>query len=764
MFIKLPGIKLKKSPKKALKSLATFLLVTSWLLTGYPGFWLPAKNNESLRFPAQVKTVYAAQQEYLSGSGNFSPTWTGSYIFTLVGGGGGGGAGGSSNKNGGGGGGGGGLVQKTVALTSGQNYAYSVGTAGTGGTGNGGSGGNTTFTVGATVYTASGGGGGLSYASGRTGGSGGTGTNGDLNYTGGSGAAGAATYSGGGGSGAGTTGNGNSGTTSTGGAAKTNYGGAGGNGSTANAGAGGAGSAYGGAGGGSTKGTNGASGYAGYIIITWTVPTTTLSTSTDPAAATVAPGSGARSAGQFTFTTDTGSDTITALTLTLAGSPVGAYGAFSSVEIRATSCTGTLYFSSVAPSSDSVSFSGGTALPVSTGGNTYLICVTPKDHTYTAGTYSISPYVSTTWTSSSGNTVAGTDTNANALTIDNTAPNGATSVSGSAGNQFVTLNWTTSSSTDFDATNGSVVLRWAAASAGSEVPAEGNSSYTAGNTITTATVACVISSAASTALSKIDGTGGSTGCTTTALTNGQAYTYKVFQRDQYGNYDAGVSIGTFTPSAASSSFTQNKYRWYYDNDLANPTAAWGAIAIAENTAIPIIPAGYDPPDTTQELRLRVNMVVNTAALSASSKYFKLEYKAGTDGSCTTGSWTDVGTGNWTYATSTVTDGVNITASLSDTTSGKGEQYVKGKPSALNNIGANVGEIIEYDFHVIGGSATPNTTYSFRVVGTDAAGTGETVLDAYTNCATLTTEPGTADLMRHGQVFNNGSKAGFFWAN
>ncbi|HBC59215.1 TPA: hypothetical protein DCZ14_02255, partial [Candidatus Azambacteria bacterium] len=60
----------------------------------------------------------------------------------------------------------------------------------------------------------------------------------------------------------------------------------------------------------------------------------------------------------------------------------------------------------------------------------------------------------------------------------------------------VTLNWTTSNSGDFDTTSGSVILRWASGSAGSEVPAEGTD-YSAGNTITTATVACAISSAGS---------------------------------------------------------------------------------------------------------------------------------------------------------------------------------------------------------------------------------------------------------------------------
>ena len=492
-------------------------------------------------------------------------------------------------------------------------------------------------------------------------------------------------------------------------------------------------------------------------------PTTTLSTSSDPAAATVAPASGIRSAGQFAYTTSSGSDTITALTLTLAGSPAGSYAAVDSVSIRDTSCSGTLYFSAVTPSSDSVSFSGGTALSATTGGNTYYICVTPKDHTLASGTYGVSPYVSSTWTSGSGNTKAGTDSNANALTIDNTAPNGATSVSGTAGNAAVTLNWTTSNSSDFNTTSGSVVYRWTGSSAGSEVPAEG-STPTAGATNGTATAACVISSAGSSAQSKIDGTGGSSGCTTTALTNGQAYTYKVFQKDNYGNYDAGVSIGSFTPTAASATFTQNKYLWYVDNDLADPTAIWGNPDLIENQAIVVVPSGNDPPGTGQELRLRVNYVVNTTGISISEKYFKLEYKAGTDGTCTTGSWTDVGTGDWVYATSGVTDGADIVKVLSDTTTGKGEEYVKSKPSQANHVAASAAEIIEYDFHIVGTGATANTQYSFRVVETNNLGATEVVFDGYTSCPTLITEPGTANLLRHGNVFTEGIEKGFFWVN
>ena len=496
-----------------------------------------------------------------------------------------------------------------------------------------------------------------------------------------------------------------------------------------------------------------------YVWITVTYSTaTTISNfvTAEPSSSTAAPGASAQ-LDSFGLQTSFGTDTVTGATVTLAA---GTGTRVATVAIINDGDTTT--YCSAAPSGDTATLST-CGIPVSTTNAQFKVKITAISHTSMPAPPGAEYVITGTVTSfTSTNAQAGTDSGSATVTIDNLSPNGATLTSGTAGNAAVTLNWTTSNSGDFDATNGSVILRWASGTAGGEVPAEGNSSYVAGNTITTATVACVISSSGSTAQSKVDGTGGSAGCTTSALTNGQAYTYKVFQRDTNGNYDAGVSIGTFTPSAASATFTQNKYLWYVDNDLADPTAIWGNPDLIENQAIVVIPSGNDPPDTAQELRLRVNYVVNTAGISISEKYFKLEYKAGTDGTCTTGSWTDVGTGDWVYATSGVTDGADIIKVLSDTTTGKGEEYVKGKPSQVNHVAASAAEIIEYDFHIVGTNATANTQYSFRVVETNNLGTTEVVFDGYTSCPTLTTEPGMANLLRHGNVFTEGIEKGFFW--
>lgn len=234
-----------------------------------------------------------------------------------------------------------------------------------------------------------------------------------------------------------------------------------------------------------------------------------------------------------------------------------------------------------------------------------------------------------------------------------------------------------------------------------------------------------------------------------------------------GTPNFGAMVALKNAGAAATTFTQNNYRWYVDNDLENVTDPWSAnagIDLAENTAITIVPVANDPPNTTQKLRLRVNFTIGTANLAASANRFKLQYRTGTDSSCSTGTWTDVNTGNaWVYATSTVADGTTLTVAKITGTNIL-ESYVKSRPSVLNPNSATTSQNIEYDFHIVGTNSTSATRYLFRAVGTDAAGTGTTVFTTYTNCAILSTEPGTGDLMRHGNVFAGEAEQGFFWAN
>ncbi len=211
-------------------------------------------------------------------------------------------------------------------------------------------------------------------------------------------------------------------------------------------------------------------------------------------------------------------------------------------------------------------------------------------------------------------------------------------------------------------------------------------------------------------------------------------------------------------AAATSTFTLDSYRWYVDNDATNPADVWGNIDLAENTPITVLPAGNDPPDTVQELRLRTNFTVNTNPLSATDKQFKLQYKPGIDGDCTSGSWTSVGAAQtWEFATSGVTDGSLITSSLGS--SDVAGQYAKANPTTTNTNSATATQQIEYDFHLLGTNISDATQYSFRVIESD-----DTVFDGYTNCPTLRTQPGMNNMMRGGNFFtpDTGTEEGFFW--
>jgi hypothetical protein len=264
--------------------------------------------------------------------------------------------------------------------------------------------------------------------------------------------------------------------------------------------------------------------------------TTTLATGTDPAAVTIAPGVAATDVDLFTLQTDSGTEAITSVTVNLStNNGVG--------RLAITDNAGTELGFTTSPvtGSNTITVAGMSATTTLT---TFKVRVTPLSHAAMpvppGAAYDITAPV-TAWAGPNAHT--GSDTNPNALTIDNLSPSGATAVSGTAGAAQVTLNWTTSVSVDFSR---SVVLRWTGGTAGAEVPAEGTD-YINGDTITTATVVCVrTADAASTAVSGVDGAG-TGGCSATALTIGQAYTYKVFQKDSNGNYDVGVALGTFAP-------------------------------------------------------------------------------------------------------------------------------------------------------------------------------------------------------------------------
>jgi len=546
---------------KFIKATIIFTIIFMWIFSGWP---------QVMEFPPDVKMAQAATYtETFSTAGNF--TWIAPIGVTTttveVWGAGGGG---SIGNAGGGGGGGGAYASAVVNVTPGNAYSITVGAGGltdTVSAGNnstfattsviadGGSGtnGNTKGAAGLAGNSSgtivfSGGGGGLGNTTGDVGAGGGgaAGPNGtgatSSDATANTPTAGGAGNAGSGGAG-GTAG---SGTTCPGGAggpgenhANGGGGGGGADGDGTNTCTGGIGGNPGGGGGSSELTGATQTGGDGQVRITYTI-WTVLDNGTDPSNSTVAPASTGNYVDQFTFAVSTSTDSVTALTVTTANT-----SAVANVQIWNEAMT-TQYFSTVSsPTGDTWSFSGGTAMPTITTSTAFFrVVFTAKDHSLASGTYGVTGYVSA-FTSTNAQSL--TDSADTTITIDNLAPNGATATSGSAGDAQVTLNWTTSNSNDFSR---SVVFRWTGASAGSETPSEGVD-YNVGDATSTATIVCVrTSDASSTAVSGVDGAG-TGGCSAVALTNGQAYTYKVFQKDSYGNYDIGVSIGTFTPNIAA---------------------------------------------------------------------------------------------------------------------------------------------------------------------------------------------------------------------
>ena len=228
-----------------------------------------------------VKINAQSPQSY-SSSGTFvTPLGLSTIQVEAYGAGGGGGYGGTTNSYGGGGGGGGGYSKNTnVSVAGGTSYIITIGSGGSGGTtsttstANGTSGGNTTATFQSTTITANGGSGGKGYSNTPTGGNGGSGTI----YTGGNGGTGTTLGSGGGGGSAGITSNGGNGSVPNAGAAGGgSIAGTGASGSTSSIFTGSTPSNYGGGGSGGTKNSSGGNGAGGYMLITFSCPTYSLS-------------------------------------------------------------------------------------------------------------------------------------------------------------------------------------------------------------------------------------------------------------------------------------------------------------------------------------------------------------------------------------------------------------------------------------------------------------------------------------------------------
>ncbi len=231
-------------------------------------------------------------------------------------------------------------------------------------------------------------------------------------------------------------------------------------------------------------------------------PVTLLGTGVDATTTTVCPGS-SQKLGGFSFKTTSGTDSVTALTVTTTGQ-----AGIASLQIWDEAGT-TQYFSTLNnAASDTWNFSGGTAIPVTTTqANFKIVVIYDSQATAPAGNTATTGYVSA-FTSSLP--TGGADTAEATVTLNNTASTAA-AWGANTGGTLITLNWTNGS-------GGNALIVRFSASTDTTVPTEGTS-YTPGAAFGGGTVV-------------YDGSG----TTTTDNPAPGTYYYRIYAHDTCGNY------------------------------------------------------------------------------------------------------------------------------------------------------------------------------------------------------------------------------------
>ena len=270
------------------------------------------------------------------------------------------------------------------------------------------------------------------------------------------------------------------------------------------------------------------------VVVTYTAGnTTTLGNGVTITTTTVCPGTTGQKLDGFSFVTSSGTDSITALTVTTTN-----YAAIANISIWDEAGT-TQYFSTVSnPTSNTINFSGGTAVPVSATTGNFKVVVDYDPHgSAPTGNTATTAYVSAF---TSGNTQAGTDSADATVTLDNSAATAAAWGTNSGGVGQVTLNWTLGTTGD------SVMIARYPANSDTTLPTDGTV-YT---------------------VSSAYGTGGTvvyvgTGTTYTDTVAAGTYYYRIFE------YDGCLNYATTAPWSAALASTSS-----------NPTTAGTATAAA----------------------------------------------------------------------------------------------------------------------------------------------------------------------------------------
>jgi len=277
----------------------------------------------------------------------------------------------------------------------------------------------------------------------------------------------------------------------------------------------------------------------GHSNVTFTMSAGTTTTignySSEPASATVAPGSGITDLDNFTLVTSSGTDTINSVTVTLG--PAGAFNNIDTLSITNAAGTTTYGTTTVPLASNTVAIALTTNITATTTATQYRVRITPKTHAampvVPGASYATTGTV-TTVLHSATNTLVYSDTTSGTITIDNASPAAPTGFAGSLSGADVSLSWTNPAVADFS----EVVLVRKAGSAvgGGVVPVEGTT-YVAGNTL-------------SDGLSTVIYAGSGTSFLDAGpFANGTTYYYAIFAKDTHANYSSTAATTSAAPTA-----------------------------------------------------------------------------------------------------------------------------------------------------------------------------------------------------------------------
>lgn len=251
---------------------------------------------------------------------------------------------------------------------------------------------------------------------------------------------------------------------------------------------------------------------------------TTVGPGIDPPASTIGPGGTAADLDAFTLQTSSGFDTLGGVTVTL--TPAGAYNYVGSVAV--TSDDGTITYGSVSnPSSDEVSIPFSTLISASAVPVQYKVRIAARPH-YAfppppGELYNVQGVVTGIY---SMNTKIYNDATDTSVTIDNLSPdNPDVSVAYTECENNITFNWTPPGDDDY-----SEVLILRSTTPVLDSPTEGLE-YSQGDTIGSSTVIFV---------------GSLETFTYSGLPWRSSYYYKIFAKDNRGNYSTGATIGPYT--------------------------------------------------------------------------------------------------------------------------------------------------------------------------------------------------------------------------